>query len=100
MFFFYVLFIAYILAINAYAFMLVRSLKDKAEIDPSSPINKQFDGKLALTGVLGGAIAIYVSMFVFKYRLSNLFLMILMPLLGVLNIFLFFSLFRFKFFIF
>jgi hypothetical protein len=53
-----------------------------------------------LTGVLGGAIAVYVSMFVYKYRLSNLFLMILMPLLGVLNVFLFFSLFRFKFFIF
>ena len=100
MFFFYILFIAYILAINAYAFMLVRSLKDKTEIDTTSPTVKQFDGKLALTGVLGGAIAIYVSMFVFKYRLSNLFLMILMPLLGVLNIFLFFALFRFKFFIF
>ena len=100
MFFFYILFIAYILAINAYAFMLVRSLKDQTEFDPTSPTVKQFDGKLALTGVLGGAIAIYVSMFVFKYRLSNLFLMILMPLLGVLNIFLFFSLFRFKFFIF
>ena len=97
MFFFYILFIAYILAVNAYAFMLVRNLKDKAETDPT---NKLFDGKLALTGVLGGAIAVYVSMFVYKYRLSNLFLMILMPLLGVLNVFLVFSLFRFKFFIF
>ena len=97
MLFFYILFIAYILAVNAYAFMLVRNLKDKDETDPT---NKLFDGKLALTGVLGGAIAVYVSMFVYKYRLSNLFLMILMPLLGVLNVFLFFSLFRFKFFIF
>ena len=97
MWFFYVLFIAYILAVNCYAFMLVRTLKEK---ETDSPTDKIFDGKLALTGVLGGAISIYVAMFVFKYRLSNLFLMILMPLLGVLNVFLLFSLFRFRFFIF
>ncbi len=97
MVFIYILFIAYILAINFYAFTLVKSLKEK---ETGSQTDKRFDGKLALTGVLGGAIAIYVCMFVFKYRQSNLFLMILMPLLAVLNVFLFFSLFRFRFFIF
>ncbi len=94
---FYILFIAYIFAINFYAFMLIKSLKAKEEVSPSS---KLFDGKLALTGILGGAIAIYVSMFIYKYRLSNLFLMIVMPLLAVLNVFLFISMFRFRFFIF
>jgi uncharacterized membrane protein YsdA (DUF1294 family) len=97
MVFVYILFIAYILAINFYAFTLVKSLKAKETGEES---DKRFDGKLALTGALGGAIAIYVCMFVFKYRQSNLFLMILMPLLAVLNVFVFFSLFRFRFFVF
>ncbi len=97
MWFFYFLFIVYLLAVNGYAFMLVKTLKEKETNDPSDKI---FDGKLALTGVLGGAISVYIAMFVYKYRQSNLFLMILMPLLGALNVFLIFALFRFRFFIF
>lgn len=96
MIFVYILFIAYLFAINFYAFMLVRSLKDKEETDPT---NKLFDGKLTLAAIMGGALTIYVCMFVFKYRLSNLFLMIAMPLIAVLNVYLCISLFRFRFFV-
>lgn len=94
---FYILFIAYLFAINFYAFNLIRTLKDKEATDPS---NKLFDGRLALTGIMGGAITIYVCMFIYKYRLSNLFLMISMPLIAVLNVYLCIALFRFRFFIF
>ena len=106
--------VAYILAINFYAFLLVKSLRDKEKQDElnrqTAPIsafgvpsdNKQtsaqqgdkFIGKLLITGLLGGAIAIYACMFIFKFQRSNLLLMVLMPLLGVLNVYLFVLMFR------
>ena len=122
----YVLLVAYILAINFYAFLLVKSLRDKekqAELNgensssPNQPsieaVNTGFGaangstdgttgakppekvtGKLCITGLLGGAITIYVCMFIFKYKRSELLLMVLMPLLGVLNVYLWVLLFR------
>ena len=112
----YILLVAYILAINFYAFLLLKSLKEKergAEIRkqatplieytengaPSStptgnPTTEKYVGKLLITGLLGGAIAIYVCMFIFKFRRSDLLLMVAMPLLGVLNIYLWVLLFR------
>ena len=125
----YVLLVAYILAINFYAFLLVKSLRDKEkqanDLKQAAPLIEQanaedelsakpvaastkstappekFIGKLCITGVLGGAIAIYVCMFIFKFRRSDLLLMVLMPLLGVLNVYLWILLFRsgFRFFI-
>ena len=83
MFILTVLLIVYVLAVNFYAFLMMKNLKSVDETQ-----QKAADGKLALTAALGGAITIYVCMFVFKYRLNNLFLMILMPLLGVLNLWL------------
>ena len=110
----YIMLVAYILAINFYAFLLVKSLRDKEKQDElkkqSAPISEfsvntenkpssaqqgdKFVGKLLITGLLGGAIAIYACMFIFKFQRSNLLLMVLMPLLGVLNIYLFVLLFR------
>ena len=85
MFILTVLLIVYVLAVNFYAFLMMKGLKDqKAEEQKLS------DGKLALTAALGGAITIYVCMFVFKYRLNNLFLMIVVPVLGALNLWLWF----------
>ena len=83
MFILTVLLIVYFLAVNFYAFLMMKNLRGK-DAD-STPIP---DGKLTLTAVLGGAITIYVCMFIFKYRLDNLFLMVLMPLLSVLNLWL------------
>ncbi len=108
----YILLIAYILAINFYAFLLVKSLRDKereAEVrrqgepltqfergeatsQPSQP--EKYVGKLIITGLLGGAITIYACMFIFKFKRTELLLMVLMPLLGVLNIYLWVLLFR------
>ena len=95
----YLFFLAYIIAVNFYAFLLVRDLKDEY-VD--GEVNKSADGRLALTGLLGGAVSIYVCMFVFRYRTRSLFLMILMPLLIVLNIYIAVLAFRsgFTFFVF
>lgn len=108
----YILLIAYIIAVNFYAFLLVKSLRDKdkqAEIErqakpltdstqtaeqPLKPTEDRALGKLCLTGALGGAITIYLCMFLLKYKRSDFLLMVLMPLLGVLNVYLFVLLFK------
>ena len=106
----YVLLIAYILSVNFYAFLLVKSLRDKereSEVyregepltqaaTPQVPQKQpeKYIGKLLITGALGGAITIYVCMFIFKFKRSELLLMVLMPLLGVLNIYMWVLLFK------
>lgn len=119
----YILLIAYIAAINFYAFLLVKTLaakereaelerqasplihsaqdKQNASLSPQASPPQKMIGKLCITGALGGAITIYVCMFIFKFRRSDLLLMVLMPILGVLNIYLWVLLFRsgFAFFI-
>ncbi len=107
---FYILLVAYIIAINCYAFLLVKSARDKekerAEQEVAVVAATQTEGgeqvkppekntgKLCITGLLGGAIAIYTCMFIFKYKRSDLLLMVLMPLIGVLNVYLWVLLFR------
>ena len=114
----YILLVAYILSINFYAFLLVKSFREKEreeraqqkiknltltneEITPTSKTTEKTTGKLCITGLLGGAITIYACMFALKYKRSDLLLMVLMPLLGVVNIYLFVLLFRsgFSFFL-
>lgn len=108
----YILLIAYILAVNFYAFLLVKSLRDQERRDElerqASPLAESTEnspsknrkvtdrplGKLLLTGALGGAITVYVCMFLLKYRRTDLVLMVLLPVLGVLNVYLFVLLFR------
>ena len=45
------------------------------------------DGKVFISGMLGGALGVYLAMFILSYRLNNLFLMVTMPLLIVLTAF-------------
>lgn len=113
----YILLIAYIVAINFYAFLLVKSLRDKEreyeayrqaqplsaagneapsalETNALSTPPQKYVGKLLVTGLLGGAIAIYVCMFIFKYKRTDLLLMVLMPLFGVLNGYMWILLFK------
>ena len=80
----YIIFAVYILAVNFYAVMLVKTQRDESLDDNGKG---KGDGKLILTAILGGAISIYVSMFIMKYRLKNLLLMILLPVIAVLNVY-------------
>lgn len=87
MLFLYILLAVYICAINFYAFRLLKTQRDDWE---DGKAFARGDGKLILSAILGGAIAVYVSMFIMRFRLSNLLLMIMMPLLAVLNVYCFF----------
>ena len=96
MIFFYILFAVYIFAINFYSFRLLKTQKESW--DGGEKINKN-DGKLILAALLGGATAIYVTMFIMRFRLSNLLFMIFMPLVAVVNFYCFFLGFRWIYFL-
>lgn len=87
----YVIFSVYILAVNFYAVLLIKSQRDEFGEKGNKPSG---DGKLILTAILGGAIALYVSMFIMRYRTNNLLLMILLPVVAVLNIWFFYLAYR------
>lgn len=86
----YIIFSVYIFAINFYAVLLLKWQRDNCD-DEEKKIG---DGKLILTAILGGALAIYIMMFILRYRLKNLLFMILMPVVAVLNIYFFYLAFR------
>ena len=75
----YVIFTVYIFAVNFYAVVLLKSQKDEFGENEQKPTG---DGKIILTAILGGALAIYISMFCMRYRLKNILFMILMPVIA------------------
>lgn len=76
--------IVYYVAINVYGFFLILMQRKAHEEHSEKTIS---DGKLFVAGALGGAAGIYIAMFVFKYRLTSLFLMVVMPVLITINIY-------------
>ena len=80
----YIVFTVYIIAINFYSVMLLISQKNEYLIDESK-LNSG-DGKLILSALLGGALGIYVTMFITRFKLKNILFMILMPVIGALNV--------------
>lgn len=88
----YLLPIVYIAAVNFYAFRLIR-----LEYNEWSSGNEQFavhDGKLFFAALLGGALSIFISMIVMKFRLSNILFMLALPVIAAINIYCFFIMFR------
>lgn len=90
--FLYVMLAVYIFSVNFSAFFLVK--RQYGEWVSGDETYSKSDGKLILAALLGGATAVYVTMFILRYRLSNLLLMILMPVLAVINFYCFFLGFR------
>ncbi len=83
----YILVIAYVVAINFYGILMLRFQK-KARLDGDEENITISDSKLFLAGLLGGATGIFVFMFIYKYRLKSLFMMVFMPVLIALNVYL------------
>ena len=82
----------YILAVNFYAFRLLKTQRDGFESGEKRA--GEGDGKLLLAAALGGAIAIYATMFALKHRLESCILMLALPLLAVINVYCFYLGFR------
>ena len=77
--------VTYIIAINVYSYLLVLTQKKQMEEHLKSSVR---DSKLFVAGLLGGALGVYIAMFTLSFRLQNLFLMVIMPILIVLNLYL------------
>lgn len=82
----------YILAVNYYAFRLLKKQQDDTDVGDMKAGDG--DGRLLLISAMGGAIAVFVTMFVLRYRLDSMLLMIVLPLLAVVNIYCFYLGFR------
>ncbi len=87
---FYILIITYVIAINLYGILMLKYQKKAREDGDEENIGIS-DTKLIFTGLLGGALGIFVFMFILKYRLKSLVMMVLMPLFISLNAYLVFT---------
>ena len=88
----YILAAVYIAAVNLYAFLLIKGQK-KRRTERGEHLRSD-DGKLIVTALLGGGAGVYAAMFLMKFRTDSLLLMPLVPVITVLNVYLFFILFR------
>lgn len=81
---FYILIITYVIAINLYGILMLKFQKKAQDNDQYTKIS---DAKIYLAGILGGATGIFIFMFIFKHNLKSLFMMVLMPMFIVLNVY-------------
>ena len=88
----YILLATYILAVNFFSFRLIKSGRDEARAGGEE--KGAGYGKLLLAAALGGALAMYATMFAMRYRLENCLLMLALPLLAVINLYCFYLGFR------
>ncbi len=79
-----ILTVVYVVVVNVYSFILLKNQKKFSELGE----NKIKDFRLYITAVLGGGIGIYVGMLCLKYRLTNFFLMVFIPLFICATVFL------------
>lgn len=84
---FYIIVIVYIIAINFYGILMLYFQKKAREEGDEENVSIG-DARLFITGLLGGATGIFVFMFILKYRLKSIFLMVIMPILVAVNVYL------------
>ena len=90
----YIILITYVVAVNGYGILIL--FFQKRELEESREEEKSIsDGRLLIVGALGGATGILTFMFILKYRLKNLPLMLLLPVLVAINVFLIILAFKF-----
>ena len=82
----YILIIVYIFAVNLYGILMLKFQKKAREKGDEENIAVS-DSKILLAGLLGGATGIFIFMFIFKYRVKSLCMMVLMPVFIALNIY-------------
>ena len=106
-----ILLITYFISINTFAFFLVHLRRKKeiskrqetdciknekndniyAEDQATTQTEKEkkiSNSRLFITALLGGGLGVYIAMFVFKFKLSNFFFMVFIPVIIALNIYL------------
>lgn len=88
----YILLAVYLVSVNVYSFLLVRTMKKRAE--DRTDERRQGNAKLLIAALLGGAAAAYAALFAWKFRTDNLLLMIALPVLAALNIYLIVTMLR------
>ena len=109
-----VIVIAYFLAINVYGFILI-NFQRKAELQTITKKEEEFtqlqiddlpylketkkqkntkqnktqisNTKIFISGVLGGALGVYIAMFIYKHKLSNFFFMVVIPVFIAVNVY-------------
>lgn len=91
MLFMYIAAAVYAAAVNLYAFLLVKTQKKRRA--QRGERARSDDAKLLLASILGGGTGVYAAMFLMKFRTDSLLLMLLVPVIIVLNVYLFFLLF-------
>lgn len=74
----------YYAAANVYGFILLKLQKNAQ--DNSDNCNAVTDGKIFFAAMLGGAIGVYVAMFIFKYKLKSTAFMVLIPVIAAAHI--------------
>ena len=87
----YLLLAAYLLAVNLYAFLWVRTQRRAAE---GRARGGSGNARLLLAGLLGGALGGYIAMLALRFKTDNLLPMLLLPLMIVLNGYLVYALVR------
>lgn len=92
MIFVYLLFAVYILSVNFFGFRLLKTQKDAADAGDDGA--RKSDGKLILAALAGGSPAIFATMFILRYRLTDMLLMIGLPVLSALNFYCYYLGFR------
>lgn len=89
----YVILIVYVVAINFYGILMLHFQQKAREEGDEENIGIS-DTKLLFTGILGGALGIFTFMFIFKYRLKSIYMMVLMPIFIAINVYIVVILFQ------